>query len=52
MKALGHDYYYYENVEGGHGGTSNQEQLGYRIALEYTYFARRLMGPAVATNAY
>jgi len=52
MKAFGHDYYYYENVEGGHGGTSNQEQLAYRIALEYTYFARRLMGPAEATNAY
>ena len=51
MKALGHDYYYYENVEGGHGGTSNQEQLAYRVALEYTYFARRLMGPAGATTA-
>jgi prolyl oligopeptidase len=44
MAALGHDYYYYENMEGGHGGTTNQEQLAYRIALEYTYFARRLMG--------
>lgn len=43
MKSLGRDYYYYENMEGGHGGTSNQDQLAYRIALEYAYFARRLM---------
>ena len=46
MRALGRDYFYYENIEGGHGGTANQDQLAYRIALEYTYFARRLMGEA------
>jgi prolyl oligopeptidase len=46
LKSFGRDYYYYENMEGGHGGTANQEQLAYRIALEYTYFARRLMGAA------
>ncbi|HEX7081714.1 MAG TPA: prolyl oligopeptidase family serine peptidase [Gammaproteobacteria bacterium] len=44
MKELGYDYFYYENTEGGHGGTTNQEQLAYRTALEYTYFARMLMG--------
>lgn len=44
MKALGRDYFYYENMEGGHGGTANQDQLAYRIALEYAYFARMLMG--------
>lgn len=43
MKSFGRDYFYYENMEGGHGGTSNQEQLAYRIALEYAYFARLLM---------
>ena len=46
MGSMGHDYFYYENMEGGHGGTSNQDQLAYRIALEYAYFARQLMGPA------
>jgi prolyl oligopeptidase len=45
MRALGRDYFYYENMEGGHGGAANQDQLAYRIALEYTYFARQLMGP-------
>ncbi|HEX6994601.1 MAG TPA: prolyl oligopeptidase family serine peptidase [Gammaproteobacteria bacterium] len=43
MKELGYDYFYYENIEGGHGGTSNQEQLAYRTALELAYFAHMLM---------
>ncbi len=44
MKSLGYDYYYYENIEGGHGGTANQDQLAHRTALEYAYFAHMLMG--------
>lgn len=40
---LGHDFFYYENTEGGHGGTANQEQLAMRTALEYAYFIRMLM---------
>ncbi len=44
LAQLGYDFYYYENIEGGHGGTANQEQLAYRTALEYVYFARQLMG--------
>lgn len=43
MTALGHKPFYYENMEGGHGGTSNQDQLAHRTALEYAYFARMLM---------
>jgi len=46
LAELGYDYFYYENIEGGHGGTANQEQLAYRIALEYAYFMRMLMGNA------
>jgi prolyl oligopeptidase len=46
MKALGHEYLFWENMEGGHGGASNQDQLSYRIALEYTFLARQLMGTA------
>lgn len=41
---LGYDFYYYENIEGGHGGTANQDQLAYRTAVEYVYFVRQLMG--------
>lgn len=40
---MGYDFYYYENVEGGHGGTANQQQLAMRTALEYAYFIRMLM---------
>ena len=48
LAELGYPFYYYENIEGGHGGTANQEQLAMRTALEYVYFMRQLMGgPAV-----
>jgi prolyl oligopeptidase len=43
MAELGYDFYYYENIEGGHGGTANQEQLAMRTALEWVYFAHELM---------
>jgi prolyl oligopeptidase len=43
LRDLGHEFYYYENMEGGHSGASNQDQLAYRIALEYAYFAKMLM---------
>ncbi|BFM11170.1 prolyl oligopeptidase family serine peptidase [Simiduia litorea] len=36
MKAQGHSVEYYENREGGHGGSSTKEQLAKRIALGYT----------------
>ncbi len=40
---MGYDFFYYENMEGGHGGTANQDQLAMRTALEYAYFVRMLM---------
>jgi prolyl oligopeptidase len=46
LAELGYETLYYENIEGGHGGTANQDQLAYRIALEYAYFMRMLMGEA------
>ena len=36
MKAQGHLVEYYENREGGHGGSSTKEQLAKRVALGYT----------------
>ncbi|MEM6415778.1 MAG: prolyl oligopeptidase family serine peptidase [Pseudomonadota bacterium] len=44
LASLGYSFYYYENTEGGHGGTANQDQLAYLTALEFAYFAKRLMG--------
>ncbi len=46
LEDKGYDFFYYENMEGGHGGTANQDQLAMRTALEYAYFIRMLM-PAV-----
>jgi prolyl oligopeptidase len=43
LEELGYDSWYYENMEGGHGGAANQEQLAMRTALEYAYFMRMLM---------
>ncbi len=43
LAELGYDFYYYENIEGGHGGAANQKQLARRTALEYIYFFRQLM---------
>lgn len=47
---MGYDFFYYENMEGGHGGTANQKQLAMRTALEYAYFVRMLM-PALWDSA-
>ena len=42
MESQGHDVWYYENIEGGHGGAANNEQSAYMQALAYTFLKRRL----------
>ncbi len=42
MIEQGHDVYYYENTEGGHGGSSTNAQLAYRVALGYAHLWRAL----------
>lgn len=42
MRAQGHEAWYYENTEGGHGGSATNEQLARRIALGYTHLWREL----------
>jgi prolyl oligopeptidase len=37
MKQLDQQVFYYENMEGGHGGSSTNDQLAYRLALAYTH---------------
>mgnify|MGYP001627840677 CR=1 FL=1 len=37
MKSYGYPVWYYENIEGGHGGSSTNEQLAERLALVYTH---------------
>jgi prolyl oligopeptidase len=42
MEELGYAYWYYENIDGGHAAASDQQERARRVALEFTYLARRL----------
>jgi prolyl oligopeptidase len=43
LKALGYDYLYYENMEGGHAAAANLNETALRVSLEYTYLMQRLV---------
>jgi len=45
MSAMGLPYLFYEVVEGGHGAGANLKERAHTSALEFTYFAQRLMAP-------
>lgn len=49
MQDMGYTAYYYENTEGGHGGSSTNEQLAYRLALAYTHLWN-VLGSADSRN--
>jgi len=42
MEALDQEVWYYENLEGGHGGSSTNDQLAYRLALAYSHLWTQL----------
>ena len=42
MESLGQEVWYYENLEGGHGGSSTNDQLAYRLALAYAHLWKQL----------
>ncbi|MDV6264209.1 prolyl oligopeptidase family serine peptidase [Rhodococcoides yunnanense] len=42
LAELGHDVSYYENIEGGHGGASDNAQLAFKTALTYEFLWRHL----------
>ena len=42
MEAMGQEVWYYENLEGGHGGSSTNDQLAYRLALAYSHLWTQL----------
>jgi prolyl oligopeptidase len=37
LESQGHPVYYYENIEGGHGGAANNEQAAFMQALAWTF---------------
>jgi prolyl oligopeptidase len=44
MEAQGHDVLYYENVEGGHGGSATNKERAFMDALAYTFMWNQLTG--------
>jgi prolyl oligopeptidase len=42
MESLGYPFFYYENTEGGHGGSANNAQTAKWGALEHIYFLKKL----------
>jgi prolyl oligopeptidase len=42
MLEQGHDFLYYENTEGGHGGAANNKQQAYMSALAYSFLWKEL----------
>jgi prolyl oligopeptidase len=42
LKDLGVETLYYENIEGGHGGSANNAQEAYQEALVYSFLLREL----------
>jgi prolyl oligopeptidase len=46
MQEQQHEVYYYENIEGGHGGAANNQQLAHMQALAYSFLRRQLMAQA------
>ena len=43
MKDLGLPFYYFENTNGGHAASANLDEIAERMALEFTYLARKLV---------
>lgn len=50
MSALGHRPLYHENIEGGHGGGADNEQLATMMALEFTHLWQALCGRVTTEN--
>ncbi len=46
LQAAGHRVWYYENIEGGHAGAADNEQIAFKSALSYSFLWRTLGGQA------
>ncbi len=44
LEAAGHRVFYYENIEGGHAGAADNQQVAFKSALSYS-FLWRMLGP-------
>jgi prolyl oligopeptidase len=44
LEDAGHQAWYYENIEGGHAGAADNEQIAFKSALSYAFLWRMLTG--------
>jgi len=42
FESLGHDFLYYENIDGGHSAAANLQETAKRIALQHTFLMEKL----------
>ena len=42
MEDLGHDFLYYENIDGGHSAAANLKETAKRLALQHVYLFQKL----------
>ncbi|WP_406817245.1 prolyl oligopeptidase family protein [Mycobacterium sp. M23085] len=45
LEAAGHQVFYYENIEGGHAGAADNEQVAFKSALTYSFLWQMLGRP-------
>ncbi len=43
MESMGLPFLYYENTDGGHAASANQQEVARRVSLEMTYLTRKLV---------
>lgn len=43
LEELGHEVWYYENIEGGHGGAADNAQAAFKTALTFTFLEEQLV---------
>ena len=45
LEEQGHEVWYYENIEGGHGGAADNKQAAFQAALVYEFLWNKLVAP-------
>jgi prolyl oligopeptidase len=51
LRAAGHRAWYYENIEGGHAGAADNEQIAFKSALSYSFLWRTLTGYGTSSTS-
>ncbi len=51
LEAADHKVWYYENIEGGHAGAADNEQVAFKSALSYSFLWRMLTGCGTSSTS-